>query len=124
MAVLTGKSGGITFGDGYAVHCNSWTVEFSTDVFEDTALGDSWRTRVVGINEWSGSYDCALDETTATTIGDLAIGEAAASATFTYASGGTVGGNIVITGATLNTSISGVNTINFTFVGSGAPSFT
>ena len=121
MAVLTGKSGTIAFATGYVMHCNSWTVEVSTDVFEDTALGDSWRTKVVGINDWSGSYDCALDEAGVASATDIGIDEAAAAATFTYATGGTVAGSIVISGATLNASTSGVNTITFTFMGSGGP---
>jgi hypothetical protein len=123
MAVLTGKDGALTFVNGYDQHVNSWTVEFSTDVFEDTSLGDSWRTRVVGINEWSGSYDCAMDDDSLCTVGHFAIGEAAAEVVFTYAGGGTLTGNVVITGATLNSSTSGVNTVNFTFVGTGEVTF-
>jgi hypothetical protein len=42
---------------------------------------------------------------------------------FTYAGGGTLTGNVVITGATLNSSTSGVNTVNFTFVGTGEVTF-
>ena len=121
MAVLTGKSGTIVFATGYVAHCNSWTVEFDTDVFEDTALGESWRTKVVGLNNWGGSYDCALDEASCTSVLDLAVGEVEAAATFTYAAGGTIVGNIVITGASLNTSTTAVNTITFTFAGSGGP---
>jgi hypothetical protein len=126
MAVLTGKSGDIDFTTGYSLHCNSWTVEFATDVFEDTELGDSWRTRVVGINEWSGSYDCALDETGLASQGDAAIGETGVGATanFDYVDGtGRISGDIAITGATVNTSTTGVNTITFTFVATGAPTF-
>ena len=127
MAVLTGKSGDITFASGYAAHCNSWTIEFATDVFEDTALGDSWKTKVVGLNDWTGSYDCALDETELTTAEDMGIGQAItvpAAAVFTYAGAtGCIAGDIIITGATLNSSTTGVNTISCTFSGSGLPSF-
>ena len=128
MAVLTGKSGTITFASGYAAHCNSWTVEIATDIFEDTALGDSWRTRVVGINNWTGSYDCALDESVLSDdISYMGIGESitvAAEAHFKYAGAtGVIAGSIIITGATLNASTSGVNTISCTFEGSDAPSF-
>jgi hypothetical protein len=127
MAVLTGKSGGITFSTGYTAHCSSWTIEFQTDVFEDTELGDTWRTKVVGINAWSGSYDCAMDEASMTTIGKIHFGSTdltSDTATFSYAGGGTVSGSIMITGATLNTSTSAVDTITFTFRGDGAPAFT
>ena len=121
MAVLTGKSGDLTFGSGYDVHCNSWTVDFATDAFEDTELGDSWRTRVIGLNNWSGSFDCALDDASLTTITMGGFGKAAAEAVFTYAGGGTITGSIAISGASVNSSVTGVNTITFTFEGSGAP---
>jgi hypothetical protein len=125
MAVLTGKSGAITFATGYDQHCNNWTIEISTDVFEDTELGDSWRTRVVGINEWSGSFDCALDEDSFSNLTAAGIGEAAASASFQYAGAtGQISGSIVITGATINATTTGANSVSFTFVGSGIPTFT
>jgi hypothetical protein len=123
MAVLTGKSADITFATGYVLHCNSWTIELTLDVFEDTELGNTWRTLIGGINDWSGSYDCALDETGLAAIGDIGVGEAAANAVFTYGSTATITGSIAITGSTLTSSTSGVNTITFTFTGSGKPVF-
>jgi hypothetical protein len=124
MAVLTGKSGTITFVQGYDQHCHSWTIEIAQDAFEDTALGDSWRTRVVGVLDWTGSYDCYLDDVCFSTAGTIAIAEAAAEAIFTYAAGaGTITGNIIITGITVNTNTEGANTATFTFSGTAAPTF-
>jgi predicted secreted protein len=125
MAVLTGTSGSFAFGTGYAGHCHSWTVEIAQDVFEDTALGDSWRTKVVGILDWSGSFDCYMDDASMSdSILNLGFGEAAAAATFTYAAGGTLTGSIILTGATANSNTEGANTITFTFQGTGALTLT
>ena len=125
MAVLTGKSGSFTFATGYAGHCHSWTVEIVQDVFEDTALGDSWRTKVVGICDWSGSFDCYMDDSSMSdSILNLGFAEVAAAATFTYSATGTLEGNIILTGATANSNTEGANTITFTFQGTGAISLT
>ena len=126
MAVLTGKSGTIVFTQGYDQHCHSWTIEITQDTFEDTALGDSWRTKVIGICNWSGSYDCYLDDASFTgTPTVVGICEAAAAAVFTYATGaGTIQGTIAITGITVNSNTEGANTCTFTFEGTAAPTFT
>jgi hypothetical protein len=125
MAVVSGKAGDITFASGYVAHCSSWTIDIAQDFFEDTELGDTYRTKIPGLIGWSGSFSCKLDSAslTGTSVSALGMNAAAAAATFTYDTSDTIAGTIIITGASVVASIDGANSVEFTFEGSGGLTF-
>ena len=128
MAVVSGTSGGVTFASGYTTKVLSWTVNAATEEVDTSALGDAWKSFVVGISEWSGTYNCLADEAELTNTAltaaanSLNFGQAAAAASFVYDSDGTVGGeldgSIIITGADFGAQTAGgANTLDITFRG-------
>lgn len=57
MAGLAGKDGSVVIGSDTMTEVTSWSLDVSTDMLEDTALGDEWKTNVAGLSEWSGTVD-------------------------------------------------------------------
>jgi predicted secreted protein len=39
----------------------SWSLDASADMLDDTALGDSWKSNIVGLKEWSASIEVSWD---------------------------------------------------------------
>lgn len=66
MATLHGK-GGMVYLQGSGANATkvgearSWSINIDKPLAEDTALGDTWRTQLVGILGWSGSVAGNLD---------------------------------------------------------------
>ena len=74
MATLTGELGSVkwltTLADsaggqqvqGTAVaEVRSWTVDYTKDAIEDTAMGDGARTYISGLTSWSGTMECLFN---------------------------------------------------------------
>jgi hypothetical protein len=90
MATLHGK-GGMAYlqGSGAAAtklgEAREWTIDIDRELADDSAMGDTWRTQLVGIHNWSGSIAGNLD-TVETSPFDAAIAETA-KAWYLYPSG-------------------------------------
>ena len=57
MAGLAGKDGSLVIGSDTMEEVNSWNLDLGTDMLEDTALGDEWKTVVAGLSEWSATVE-------------------------------------------------------------------
>ena len=57
MAGLAGKDGSLVIGADTMEEVTSWNLDASADMLEDTALGDEWKTNVVGLSEWSATVE-------------------------------------------------------------------
>ena len=55
MAVVAGKDGAVTFASGYVAKVQSWTIDMAAEDVDTTALGQTWKTRLAGVKEWSGT---------------------------------------------------------------------
>ena len=128
--IVAGVDGSITYTSGYTTKVTSWQITVAVEDVDTTALGDDWRSRIPGLQEWSGTYTALIDTDQFTgSVGDLGIGAAAASADFIFdepaSTDGKLAGSIVITGVDVGVSVgSGASTATFTFVGSGALTLT
>lgn len=127
-----GNKGGVTFSTGYvgdpiAVSVRSWSITFVSTELETTDFeptGD-WRTFRGGLNSWSGTYECLMDDTTQLDAGADWLASSPAAATFTYDSTDSpnpkaLSGNIIVTGYTINVTPSDLQTVTVSFRGSGA----
>ena len=133
MAIVSGKKGKVTFGSGYDNDVMSWTVNLVAAEHDTTSLGLDWKTWIPGVREWSGTFEALLDSASVTanasaySLGSLHLGGVAASVNFIFedaSNDGEITGSIFITGADLNVSQDGPNTINFTFRGTAGPAVT
>ena len=64
MANHTGSEGLVKVGGTNTVaEVRSWSLSHEAETIEDTAMGDSFRSHVAGLQTWSGSCDVFWDET-------------------------------------------------------------
>lgn len=78
MATIAGYHGFVRWPGKYTVHVHAWSIDYVADALEDTAWeytstagghwvveagtgGDGWRTYIVGLQGWTGSYECYMD---------------------------------------------------------------
>lgn len=126
MGTHHGNGGLVKVGANTVAEVKEWSVESGADLAEDTAMGDTWKTRLVGLKEWSGSLSCHWDETD--TNGQEALTEGASVTLNLYYEGAATGakyhsGTALITRITMTTSLDGVVQRAFQFSGSGALSW-
>jgi hypothetical protein len=74
MATHHGKDGTVKVGANTVAEIMSWSLDESADTVEDTAMGDSAKSYIVGTTDASGSMECHWDETDTTGQGALTVG--------------------------------------------------
>jgi predicted secreted protein len=140
MAILTGNNGVIKIdasvgGSVTAVaNVRNFSIDLTSDTIETTTMGVDVRTYLKGLSSWSGSADIYFDNVSSTgTLATHAIlnptSGTVGQATLTFAglltgSAATFGGEIIITGFTINSSMDGMVEASISFQGSGACTYT
>lgn len=123
MANHTGNAGTVTWGTGIVTEVLDFSLTEGIAVIDDTVIGDTSDTHVVGTKNWAGSINCYWDETDATGQEVMTIG---ASATLHLKPEGAGAGNIDFNGTATVTSIeravanNSIITASFSFQGNGA----
>jgi hypothetical protein len=74
MATHHGKIGTCKVGANTVAEIKSWSLDESADTVEDTAMGDTSKTYIVGTTDASGSVTCHWDETDTTGQGAMTVG--------------------------------------------------
>ena len=69
MAIFKGSGGKVLLG-GTDLDAMSWSMETTTNVFEKTELGDTWKTYVTGFNDWTATCVC-VQKTETTPVSTL-----------------------------------------------------
>jgi len=118
--VMGGTGGSIAFPTGYTENVISWTVSWGADALDVTDMADAasgHKGFIPGLEYWSGTFTCFLDDTTAI----IGPGAAAASLTLTYSSGKSLGGNVIITDVAYDIPVDAPATVTFSFQGIGTP---
>lgn len=125
MAIIAGYDGLVVFSSGYTTKIKAWTVNFSLASLDTTAFADTWKRKLAGLAEWSGTYSGLIDSTDMLSLGAIGWLEGAGTtAEFVYDTGGTNGaitGKIIITGMDASNAVDGVPEVSFTFRGSLLP---
>jgi hypothetical protein len=65
MATYKGDSGIMKVGVTTIGEITTWSVEQTTDVIEDTSMGDTSKTFVAGLVSWTGSCEAILSDSDA-----------------------------------------------------------
>jgi hypothetical protein len=138
MAVITGNNGKITIGGTELKNVKSYTVDIKGDTIETTTMQVDTRTFVKGLSSWSGSADVLVDTvnltggasaiaaliTTGGAVGDSYGAFVGYLDSVTSPSGKNFGGNIIVTGFSVKSSMDGMVEGTVSFQGTGSISYT
>ena len=131
MAVVNGLGGSVAFaGTGVDSNVKEWSISFAGAELDTTAMGsaEQWDTYISGRRSWSGSWTALWDSGLGVFTPDSGaatggIADAPASCVFTFDTGGTIIGDIIITGVDTTVNTDGANEISYTFRGTAPPTF-
>jgi|TARA_R100000278_G_scaffold42664_1_gene37550 predicted secreted protein len=127
MATHTGSEGTVKVGtagsDTAIAEIRSFSIEETADTLETTSMGDSSRTYVASLKQFTGSIDVFWDETN--TGGQTALTVGASVTLNLYPEGATsgdtyYGGTAIVTGRTINSTFDGLVEMTISVQGSGA----
>lgn len=122
MATHTGNEGVIKLGANAIAEVVSFTLNTHTELAEDTAKGDDWRTYKPTFKSWDGTLTCHFNE--ADTTGQNLLTEGAEAAVDLYPGGETAGnfhfsGNAIVSEVTIESPEDGIAPFSVTFQGNG-----
>lgn len=122
MATHTAASGVIKVGSNAVAEITGYSLEYTSDTVEDTVIGDSARTYLPTLKQFTASVDAFWDETD--TNGQVALVVGTQITFAVYPEGADSGdtyysGSAIITGRTISSSVGEMITANFTLQGTG-----
>ena len=100
MATHLGKEGTVQVGSNAIAEIRGFSIDETIDVVEDTSMGDSSKTYLASIKDFSGTVDVLYDETDTNGQTALSIGS---SVTLNFAPEGTDSGDVKLTGTAIVT---------------------
>lgn len=122
MATYTAASGVIKVGANAVAEITGYSIEYTADVVEDTIIGDSARTYLPTLKQFTASVDAFWDPSDTNGQVALVVGT---SVTFAIFPEGDDSGDVyytgtgIITGRTISSSVGEMITANFSIQGSG-----
>ena len=122
MATETSANGVIKVGSTAVAEVTGYSITYTSDTVEDTAMGDSARTYKATLKSYTASIDCMYDQTD--TDGQLALNVGSEITYSLYPSGETSGdiyytGSGIITSQAINGSTGEMISATFEVQGSG-----
>lgn len=129
MAVMHGKDAKIEKNNVAISFATDWTIDATLASEDVTDFGDDWRAVSGGLASWSGSFTCYFDpsNTEQKAVHDALIAAAPTGALtdmeFYLNAANYYSGNIIVTGVSISTAVSGIVTVRFSFDGNGALSY-
>ena len=100
MATHLGKEGTVQVGSNAIAEIRGFSIDETIDTVEDTSMGDSSKTYLASIKDFSGSVDVLYDETDSNGQTALSVGS---SVTLNFAPEGTDSGDVKLTGTAIVT---------------------
>ena len=100
MATHLGKEGTVQVGSNAIAEIRGFSIDETIDTVEDTSMGDSSKTYLASIKDFSGSVDVLYDETDTNGQTALSVGS---SVTLNFAPDGTASGDVKLTGTAIVT---------------------
>ena len=100
MATHLGKEGTVQVGSNSIAEIRGFSIDETIDTVEDTSMGDSSKTYLASIKDFSGSVDVLYDETDTNGQTALSVGS---SVTLNFAPEGTASGDVKLTGTAIVT---------------------
>ena len=122
MATHLGKEGTVQVGSNPIAEIRGFSIDETIDTVEDTSMGDSSKTYLASIKDFSGSVDVLYDETDTNGQTALSVGS---SVTLNFAPEGTDSGDVkltgtaIVTGKSITSSFDGLVESTITVQGTG-----
>jgi hypothetical protein len=122
MATHIGNNGSVKIGANTVAEVTAWSLSEASNTSDDTVIGDTSQSHLVGTLSWSGSVTCYWDETDAT--GQEAMTAGASVDLHLLPDGATTGdidfnGTATITGIERSVGLDSTVTASFSFTGNG-----
>jgi len=121
MATHTGSEGTVKIGSATLGEIRSFNLNITTDVIEDTSMGDSFRSFKAGLSQFTADLEVFFDETDAA---QNALDPAAQLTLELYPEGASSGdtyftGTVIVTSKTVTSTVDGMVEASFTAQGTG-----
>lgn len=123
MATATGKDGAVYNGSNAVAEIRDWSLETTSEVVNDTVMGDTWMTNKATQKSWTSSFNAFWDDSD--TNGQQALTEGSEVTLNLYPEGNTSGntywsGTAIITSVSKTASFDGLVEASFSATGNGA----
>ena len=123
MATNIGKDGAVYSGSNAVAEIKEWSLETTSEVADDTVMGDSWMTHTATQKSWTASFTAFWDPTD--TTGQQTLTEGASVTLNLYPTGNNSGdyewtGTATITSVSKTASFDGFVEASFSAQGNGA----
>ena len=123
MATNIGKDGAVYNGTNAIAEIRDWSLETTSEVADDTVMGDDWMTHTATQKSWTASFTAFWDPTAASN--QLALTEGASITLKLYPTGNNSGdyewsGSATITSVSKSASFDGFVEASFSVQGNGA----
>lgn len=122
MATHLGKEGTVQVGSNAIGEIRGFSIDETIDTVEDTSMGDSSKSYLASIKDFSGSVDVLYDEADTNGQTALAVGS---SVTLNFAPEGSDSGDVkltgtaIVTGKSITSSFDGLVESTITVQGTG-----
>lgn len=129
MAFVSGTAGSVAFvsgGTSLITGAYSWGLDIGQETPETTAFGDSWKTYLPGIREWTGTLELIKDPAGGAqgTVQSLIIGGSAAIVFRFYEGSNFYAGSAYVSGGAPEISYDDKAVISYDLTGHGPLSYT
>ena len=125
MATSTGKDGAVYVDSqtSAVAEVRDWSLETTSEVVNDTAMGNTWMTNKATQKSWTASVNCFWSD--GDTTGQELLTEGAGVTLKLYPEGNTTGntywyGDVIITSVSKSASFDGLVEVSFSATGNGA----
>ena len=123
MATNIGKDGAVYSGSNAVAEIRDWSLETTSEVADDTVMGDTWMTHTATQKSWTASFTAFWDPTD--TNGQQTLTEGSSITLKLYPTGNNSGdyewsGTATITSVSKSASFDGFVEASFPAQGSGA----
>lgn len=123
MSTFIGKDGAVYVGTNAVAEVRDFSLESSSEIVNDTVMGDDFMTNKATQKSWSATVNCYYDSSD--TNGQLALDEGSTVTLNLYPEGNTSGknyyyGSVIITSISRSQSFDGLVEITFNGTGTGA----
>jgi hypothetical protein len=121
MPTHSGSEGTVKIGSATLGEIRSFNLNITTDVIEDTSMGDSFRSFKAGLSQFTADLEVFFDETDAA---QNALDPAAQLTLELYPEGASSGdtyftGTVIVTSKTVTSTVDGMVEASFTAQGTG-----
>jgi len=123
MATATGKDGAVYVGANAVAEIRDWSLETTSEVVNDTVMGDTWMTNKATQKSWTASFNAFWDPSDST--GQGALDEGSEVTLNLYPEGNTSTktywtGSAIITSVSKSSSFDGLIEASFSATGNGS----